>query len=138
MVGVSGTPLSEEMPDGSRIVLDYSWDSGAGADVMVNRITEAPSGMLETEELFYTENVPREWHLGHFTEDDVAKKFGGKFNQIVVRERQKLGKRLRGKHVPSDVADSRTLLRTLTKGLGRGWHGEPERHRRAAKKGRKK
>lgn len=119
MVGVSGTPLSEEMPDGSRIVLDYSWDSGAGADVMVNRITEAPSGMLETEELFYTEDVPREWHLGHFTEDDVAKKFGGKFNQIVVRERQKLGK-------PVSIH-----------GKGPGWHGERARHSAAAKKGRK-
>ncbi len=125
MVGVSGTPLSEEMPDGSRIVLDYSWDSGAGADVMVNRITEAPDGMLETEELFYTENVPREWHLGHFTDDDVAKKFGGKFNQIVVRERQKLGK-------------LRAPMSMMAPGKGRGWHGDPLGHAAAAKKGKQK
>ena len=39
-----------------------------------------------------------------------------------------------------DVEDSRLLLRTLTKrleGPGKGWHGEPGRHRAAAKKGRK-
>ena len=39
-----------------------------------------------------------------------------------------------------DAEDSRLLLRTLTKrleGPGKGWHGEPGRHRAAAKKGKK-
>ncbi len=115
------TALSETLPDGSTIVLEYNWSSSEGTDVMVNKITEAPSGMLDTEELFHTENVPREWHLGHFTSDDVIKKFGPQFFRYVQEERTK------------------SYMKTLPPvgGKGRGWHGERERHRQAAKKGKR-
>ncbi len=119
MVSVMDTALSAKLGDGSTIVLEYNWSSSEGTDIMVNKITDAPSGMLDTEELYHTEDVPRGWHLGHFTSDDVAKKFGDKFNRIVAQERQKLGK-------PVSIH-----------GKGQGWHGERARHSAVAKKGRK-
>ncbi len=115
------TALSAKLGDGSTIALEYNWSSSDGTNVMVNKIT--PSGMLD-EELFHTEDVPKEWHLGHFTSDDVATKFLGKFNRIVAQERQKLSKR-------------KTVGPYSIWGQGPGWHGERARHSAAGKKGKR-
>lgn len=125
MVGVTSTPMSEELPDGWTLVLDSSWDSSEGADVTIMKLSP---DYEEQEELFYTEKVPREWHLGHFSDEDVRKEFGDKFNQILASERKKLERLDTTRYAAQKV---------LPKGPGSGWHKDHARHVAASKKGKR-
>ncbi len=127
------------------------WFPGTGGDVLVG-----------TRELFFDDTdggVPKAWREGYFTGRDVVELYGEKFIKAVEDMERKvnvppgfhselggsygegmseeeLGMRGRGARAMGAVAGQ--LQKRGTK-LGKpGWWGEPGRHRKAAKKGKRR
>lgn len=130
MPSVDDTPLSEELvprndktESGKWLDLHTYWESwyGGKANVTISISEEVDGEFLEDVELFY-EEIP-EWADGEFTNQDVIERFGSVFWKLLEKERRK-------------VYPLRKWPRPGQRGPGRGWHGEPERHRQAALKGK--
>lgn len=103
MVSVDATVLEEEYAPGKSLLLHSYWEPGI-AEISIEKVTEANGDIVESETLFHQE--VKEWRFGDFTDDDVRRRFGGRFNQLVVRETQKLGKKayqFKGRRGPVDV-----------------------------------
>jgi hypothetical protein len=136
MGSVSGTAMQKILLDGSLLMLEDNWESDEGASVYIIRqykelgdADDEWSG--EFEELYYTEKVPREWHTGNYSEDDVIKVFGKKFNDIFEKlykqEYNKVMKEVKKQHMFKSSGKMQSMS---------GWHKQRVRHSKARKYGR--
>lgn len=132
MVSVNDIVLEKEIAPGVSLIMGTYWESSYQDDgekgfatVSIELLVEGAADFIDDKysEIFYEE--VEEWRGGTFSQEDVIKKFGRKFNELVAAERRKLGK---------TVAPGQQ--KAQPKGRGKGWHEEPARHSEASKKGK--
>ncbi len=126
MPSVDSTALEEEIAPGKYLMLHSYWESWKQEDgqpgltnITISVVEQDAEGDFLEDVILLDEDV-EEWRDGDFVDEDVIKKFGPQFFHHVQKERTK------------------SYMKTLPPvgGRGRGWHGEHERHRQAAIKGK--
>ncbi len=137
MVELIGIWADRKLPDGRDLVGKWYWGADmtdTGGVVQFEYVQVELSDPKTDKYWFLTDDYTRYRPEPHISNPDMARirrKFGTQFENF-YRDY------VAGKEIHDIFRKPLPVLVAPQSGKGRGWHGEPGRHSRAAKKGRRK